>query len=343
MKYLRWYGWRRWLFAVLLLMIMLTYLVSPGELMVVGSESQYSSHVSAENSDVTGTATDIDEFNGWFSSLKTFRGATVDGALQVDADGELVINLALRQWLDFHLSAQGEVPLSQILTLMQKKIQQLPMPGREQAALLLMQYVGYLDALKYYDAEQQKRITLAQSDDIFARMRWQQRLRKEWLSAEVVNAFFAADEAMDNHTIAKLQAYQSEADQETLQSLDQQLPEALQQMKRQTRSVVELNQTEQQLTEKGASSEEVHLWRQQRFGQEAATRLAMVDKRQAAWQQKVKRYQRYQRELEAGTAESGGLDTETLHVLLRDYRNQHFTANERKRLNAAMMMLSDKP
>src|SRR5690606_3146152 len=49
-----------------------------------------------------------------YSALHTIRGAAVDGQLRTDFKGRLVIDMQLRHRIDFHLSAQGEVPLDEI-------------------------------------------------------------------------------------------------------------------------------------------------------------------------------------------------------------------------------------
>ena len=50
--------------------------------------------------------------------LKTFRFASVDGQLAQDKDGHLIVNRDLRHWIDFYLSAIGELSLEQVLAIL---------------------------------------------------------------------------------------------------------------------------------------------------------------------------------------------------------------------------------
>src|SRR5690554_7873783 len=90
--------------------------------------------------------------------LQTFRGAVVDGALRTDHRGNLVIDMQLRHWIDFHLTAMGEISIDEIKLVMQQKIQELPQPGQQQALSLLDAYMGYLAALESYDIEEARRL-----------------------------------------------------------------------------------------------------------------------------------------------------------------------------------------
>src|SRR5690606_25330875 len=52
-----------------------------------------------------------------YSVLQAFRGDAVVGRLPTGFKGRLVIHMRLRHGIDFHLSAQGEVPLDDIVAL----------------------------------------------------------------------------------------------------------------------------------------------------------------------------------------------------------------------------------
>ena len=268
--------------------------------------------------------------------LRTFRGASVDGALRVNADGTLLVTLELRRWIDFHLAAQGELPLAEIIESMQLQIVKLPEPARSQANELLQNYLGYLEALQSYDHEQQKRVADGSFDEVVARTRWQQRLRQQWFAPAVVEAFFRGDELLDNHTIERMTAQKRGASQQELDQLEAELPPALQVMRRETRKLIDLEQNEQQLRQQGSSDAEIQQWREQQYGIEAAQRLQQLDERQSAWRQKVQGYINYQK-----SPNLQRLDREDQEKLLSTYRQKHFTAAERKRLKAAVQIYAD--
>ena len=65
---------------------------------------------------------------------------------------------------------------------MQEQMRKLPEPAQHEALSLLDAYLGYLDALAHYDAKEAKSVTGANLSDVEARVLWQQRLRRQWLS-----------------------------------------------------------------------------------------------------------------------------------------------------------------
>ncbi|UXD88806.1 lipase secretion chaperone [Thalassolituus hydrocarboniclasticus] len=267
--------------------------------------------------------------------VMTFRGASVDGYLRTDHRGQLVVDIQLRHWMDFYLSAQGEVPLDDLLQTMRSQIAALPEPGQSQALKIMDEYLGYLAALGDYDRDAEKRISQSGMDELAARVAWQQRLRREWLEPEVVEAFFHADEIMDNYTLARQQLRAQGADETQLAALESSLPPELQQLRQQSQQVLTLQQQEQQLRQQGASAEAVQQWREQQYGKEAAERLASVDKQQQQWQQRLTDYQQYRDSLALQ-----GLDNQDREMLLRTYRSRHFSDAEQKRLNAALTLLA---
>jgi len=265
----------------------------------------------------------------------TFRGASVDGYLRTDHRGQLVVDIQLRHWMDFYLSAQGEVPLDDLLQTMRSQIAGLPEPGQSQALKIMDEYLGYLAALGDYDRDAEKRVSQSGMDELAARVAWQQRLRREWLEPNVVEAFFHADEIMDNYTLARQQLRAQGADEAQLAALDSSLPPELQHMREQSQQVLSLQQQEQQLRQQGASAAVVQQWREQQYGKEAAERLAGVDQQQQQWQQRLKDYQQYRDSLALQ-----GLDNQDREMLLRTYRSRHFSDTEQKRLNAALTLLA---
>ncbi|MCD8522983.1 MAG: hypothetical protein LRY66_00745 [Saccharospirillaceae bacterium] len=269
------------------------------------------------------------------TTLMTFRGASVDGYLRTDHRGQLVIDIQLRHWMDFYLSAQGEVPLDELLLIMRSQIAGLTEPGRSQAGNLLDNYLGYLAALGDYDREAEKRIGQSGMDELAARVAWQQRLRREWLEPPVVEAFFHADEVMDNYTLARQQLRAQGADEAQLAALDSSLPQELQQMRAETRQILTLQQREQQLREQGSSVADLQHWREQQFGKEAAERLAKADQQQQQWQQRLHDYQQYRDSLALQ-----GLANQDRELLLNTYRSRHFSEAEQKRLSAALTLLA---
>src|SRR5690554_902238 len=292
------------------------------------SEGRISTGTSSNQARMTSTE-QID-----LQQLQTFRGAAVDGASRTDHRGNLVIDMQLSHWIEFHLTAMGEISHAEIKLVMQQQMRELPQPGQQQALDLLDAYMGYLAALDDYELEEVRRLVEPQASDVEARFRWQQRLRREWLEPLVVEAFFAGEESIDEYTIAAQRLRKDGASAEELAALETTLPEPIREMRTQSRQVISMGENESSMKEQGASTEEIQQWRIQEYGVEAAERLAKMDKRQSQWQQRLRGYQRYQQELT-----EKNLPTSEQDKLLKNYQSRHFDQSERKRLNAAISLL----
>lgn len=279
----------------------------------------------------TTSAADID-----LKELQTFKGAAVDGALRTDHRGNLVIDMQLRHWIDFHLTAMGEISISEIKLVMQQKIRELPQPGQQQALDLLDSYMGYLAALESYDIEEARRLVEPQMSDMEARFRWQQRLRREWLEPLVVEVFFVGEESIDEYTLAAQNLRRDGASDAELAALETTLPEPIREMRAESRRIIAMGKSESSMKEQGASAEEIQQWRVQEYGAEAAGRLAQMDQKQSQWQQRLHDYQGFQQELTAK-----GLSESEREKQLQNYRNKNFDEAERKRINAALALMDE--
>lgn len=317
-------------FIVVTLAVIAVYFTRPPEVIILSSvEDDSVSYVSTTNKTTATDSVTVD-----LQELKTFRGATVDGALRTDHHGNLVIDMQLRHWIDFHLTATGELSVEEIKAIMQQQIYALPQPGQQQALDLLDAYLGYLAALADYDTEEARRLVEPGISELEARFRWQQRLRREWLDPLVVEAFFGAEETIDEYTLAAQRLRKDGASEEALAALETTLPEPIRQMREQSRQIIHMGQTEAELREQGASANDIQQWRTQEYGAEAAARLARLDQQQSQWQQRIKDYKSYQE-----TVTEQNLSTEEQDKLLQTYRNKHFSEAEQKRINAALTLL----
>lgn len=271
------------------------------------------------------------------AALRTFRGASEDGKLRVDETNHLVIDLQLRHWFDFHLSAVGELSIADIRNVMTERIMRLPLPARDEALAVLSAYLGYLDALAAYDETTALKNQMSDaSSRMLTRLEWQQRLRREWLQPDVVTAFFTADELIDNYTLQKLALLRNGANATELKQLDESLPEVVQVMREQSQSVLTLNQEMAQMQAQNVSAEDQYAWQVREYGEEAAQRLAQVKQRQEEWQQRLKDYRHYKQ-----SPELQRLAQQDRDDLLQTYRDAHFTSLEQKRIGAALALLKE--
>ncbi len=300
---------------------------------VVISSSAEGETYTRSNSYQTSTTSNVEVD---LQELQTFKGAAVDGALRTDHRGNLIVDMQLRHWIDFHLTAMGEISIDEIKLVMQQKIQELPQPGQQQALSLLDAYMGYLAALESYDIEEARRLVEPRMSDMEARFRWQQRLRREWLEPLVVEAFFAGEESIDEYTLTAQRLRKDGSSVEELTALEATLPDPIREMRVESRRVINMGKSESSMKAQGASAEEIQQWRVQEYGVEAAERLAQMDKKQNQWQLRLQDYQGFQQELTAKNLS----DTERAKQL-QSYRSKNFDDAERKRINAALALMDE--
>ena len=267
------------------------------------------------------------------NELKTFRGASADGLLRTDLQGNLIIDMALKRLIDFYLSARGELPLDDIIAAMHSEISQLIQPGQQQAMTLLDNYLGYLAALGEYDEQTGQRLAGADFDAMAARLQWQQRLRREWLQPDVVEAFFAEDEAIDSYTLERIRVARAGGDPAGVS--DDVLPQNIRDMRERSRSVISMRSSEADMRAAGAGDDEIHSWRVATFGEEVAQRLAAVDEKQQAWRERLREYKKYTDSL--AVQQLGDTERERL---LNAYKNRYFSPAEIKRIPAALSLLA---
>jgi lipase chaperone LimK len=115
-----------------------------------------------------------------------------------------------------------------------------------------------------------------------------------------------------------------------LQALDQQLPPAVRAARADAMAVGHLRGDEQQLRAAGASAQEIHAWREHRFGTEAADRLAALDRERAAWEQRLDDYRRARQVIDGNAALTAEARTRAIDAL----RAARFTPAERVRIEA---------
>jgi len=167
----------------------------------------------------------------------SLSGTQIDGALTADDNGELVINLRVRDFFDYFLSTVGEVtPETAIQQIETMARNHLPEPASTQALALLDEYLAYkqaslqvlqtrLDPARTEDPGYQ----LTALGDALAQLK---ELRASTFSPDAHRAFFGLEEAYSEYTLATLAIQQrTDLSEQGKQALVQwhrnQLPEEL--------------------------------------------------------------------------------------------------------------------
>jgi len=270
-----------------------------------------------------------------------FKFSSVDGDIKADENGQLIIDRSLRHWIDFYLSAIGELSLAEIQQLMNQKIALLPMPSRQQAQKLLADYLAYKEALASYEDQFQQSGPTDHLENLQQRHDWQKRLRRQNLSQEAVNAFWQLDELVDDYALEQLVINNSDASEEEkmeqLSKLDNALPEELRDFRSNLYIASNLQEQVAQSRQQGDSDEAVRQLRIKEVGLEATDRLEALEAKQNVWQQRIVEYSN---EVEA-VAAIEGLTEQDKKEKIRVYQENNFSINEQRRLDTALSLLND--
>lgn len=141
---------------------------------------------------------------------QVLAGTEIDGELRVDPEGRLVVDMGVKDFFDYFLSAVGEVtPERAMEEIRRQAALRLPPEALEEAMALLADYVSYQQLMVTY--MQQPLIPADQQDfayyartlrESFDQIR---ELRRQVFSPEAVSAFFALDEAYAEYAVASLE------------------------------------------------------------------------------------------------------------------------------------------
>lgn len=260
----------------------------------------------------------------------SLQGTQVDGMLEVDRNGNLVVSEQLRHLFDYFYTAVGEISFDQASgNIRQHLASQLQQPALAQALELLDDYIEYKTAL--VELEQSFPVT-ADIQALRSRADAVQRLRATIFSAQAHQAFFAAEEVFNAFTLERLAIMHDDnipaADKAAMiEDLRLGLPEEMQDL-----LVPQIHQvlTEQtrSLQEDGADPAQIRDLRLSLVGPEATERLESLDAQRQQWQQRLDEFSAERRAI----VEQTGLAEADKQRAIEELAAQRFAPNERLRL-----------
>lgn len=269
------------------------------------------------------THPDADLLQRWQHS--SLRGTEVDGGVQLDAAGRLLLDLDLRRLFDHFLSLTGEFSEGEIRRLLELQVE--ASHGAAVAAAVLAAFDRYLGLRNALAA-------LPPSDDLAQRFAALQRLRREWFG-DAAEAMFGEDEAHTAYTLERLallrDAELDEAEREArLADLDATRPPAVLESQQSTVSALLAEEQTRQLDALGADAAERHAERSALWGEDAADRLAALDRERGLWDQRIADYVRQRDRL----ASDPRLDAAARAAAIESLRRRSFADNERVRVES---------
>lgn len=268
--------------------------------------------------------------------VRAMADTEIDGELRTDAAGNLILDLAVRDYFDYFLSAADQAGLEAAIgALVQDASGRLPEQALGQLSRLLGDYLDYkrasLALLQQPLSAQQNQpaAQLAALQQAFAGLA---QLRREHLGAAATEAFFGAEEAYGRYTLdaMALQArddLSAAAKADAVEALRAQMPQALRDSEERQAQAVAQEVERSRLWREGASEEQMRSFLAMTYDPPTVERLLDEQRADRAWQHS---YEAYRQEL-AGLA-SAGLSAGDQELERQRLRQRLFNADDQHRV-----------
>lgn len=261
----------------------------------------------------------------------SLSGTEVDGGVRVDADGNLILEPAVRDLFEYYLATLGEASLDGIRVRVAHYLNNhLPPRAARQGWALFNRYLDYREQLGDIPDPGLR----ADADTMKAAIRARHRLRREILGQETADAFFAMDEAYDSYMMTRLSVLEDDSLSEAqrarrLEQARAELPEPLQRVREETTRPMRVREKVEQMRAEGASEADIRAWREAELGAEAADRLEALEQRRRQWQQRYSAYREERLQMQFD-----GLAAPDRQAALQRLREKYFDAEEIRRAEA---------
>ena len=249
-----------------------------------------------------------------------------DGSVELDANGQLRLTPSLRRLFDYALSSIGERSIEEIRALLSAQLDTLTSSdGKRQAMAAFERYLRYLQAVD------QAAATLA-AMPLEQRLQAMMELRRQQLGVDMADAFFGDEEAyqrftLDRRTLSENTALNADERAARERELVSELPESVRE------PYLAQLRTEADLADSAAidtlasDPDERHRLRRERFGEEAAARMELLDRERDAWDARVTAYR-------AERARVQSLDATARQAALDAWLQRNFDEAEQRRIHS---------
>lgn len=260
----------------------------------------------------------------------------VDGQLEVDDEGNLIISAQVKNLFDYFLMTLGEENLDEILNRINAHlVNELEEPALSQAQNILAQYLDYKNNMVTLNQSYNDQAGLlgGEFEMLQRQLDMQARLRRESMEPEIVEAFFSFDETYDQWSLERLKIGADESlsfdeKKERLSQMEKDLPEEMRVLQEGQFQPQEFRQL--QKAQAFSNEEEKYSFYQQQYGDDAAQRLQLLDSKRQQWQVRLDNYF----EQKDAILSVEGLDQEDRDEAVRDLIEASFSDNEQRRLMA---------
>jgi lipase chaperone LimK len=255
----------------------------------------------------------------------SLRGTTRDGDITVDANGRLVLDANLRRLFDYYLALTGEFSDSDLRTLLLGDVAEAHGAGAAaEVAEVFDRYLGLRAELAHAPV----------SADLAERFEQVRAARRNWFGDDA-DALFGDEEAQIAYTLERqaLEASDELDDAERqarLDELEARRPATERAAQRDASAALLAAEQTRQLDALGADPTARHAERAELWGEQAADRLARLDRERADWDRRLAGYARSRAALIADSM----LDASTRAAALDRLRRASFAPTEQLRIEA---------
>lgn len=261
----------------------------------------------------------------------SLEGTQIDGALTLDAAGHFVPTREALDLFNYFLTATGEEPLPALYDRIVHEIEtRLPAAAANEAIAFFENYLEYLERVRgLHEAGQ---IPWQSYETSRATL---QNLRSEIFGADLASTLFqeqdlTAQIGIEQYLAANDPNLSATARQAKLAQLEAKLPTEIREARAKSRAALDAHYEVSALRESGASEAEIHTLRSERFGTEAADRLAKLDAERATWNARLEKYRAERDTIVNDPARSEANRAAALDAL----RASHFAKEEIPRVRA---------
>lgn len=264
----------------------------------------------------------------------SLEGINTDIGLTVDTNGNLIVNMALKDLFEIYLSAIGEEELGDIVLRIQSALErQLTSPALEQGYEVLKRFIDY--KIELANVKQQSiDPLLSELENTRHQKETLANIRQAYFTPDEFNTLFATEMEYDAFMLEHLTIQDSEhfspyEKQQMSEDLVRALPENIRTIRENIMRSGHAYEQAKRMKAQGASTEEVYQMREKYLGSDAAIALAELDDKRERWKQRLDEFH-----IQYTTIIQSDMSVENKNTEINTLLARSFTDIERVRVRA---------
>jgi len=268
----------------------------------------------------------------------SLKDSPLPSLLDVDIQGDLIVNVKVKNLFEFYLTAMGEDSLEDCISRIRYNLkEQLAPAALAQATEILEGYIQYRNHIGEIKNNFMARYSQGDYDiGVVQEMKESAKeSRSLFLSGEAINAFYEKEDEYDNLMMQRI-AIQSDSSLSPadkmfqLKELDSQSPKWLLEQEKQAKLISIVQSQEKTLRNNGGSEQDIQSLRIESYGEQGANNLQILDNQRAQWHKRVDEYRHDAVSVLGSSEYSEGEQKQ----LLTDLRQQYFSGPELIRIQS---------